>query len=154
MPPALSRVEEASLLLLDASELLRQDPFSAPARKKLIEGSRGRNSHLLSFLNIGMPQVMEDEDLFILQVSLLYHGCWCLCDTKSQDFSRCDVDLVDSEYCNYWRSRSNLNLKVSPNFMNVRFLLQSKYNPHRKYKDHLWLTPMLSEERRLFFKTW
>ncbi|KAL5006317.1 hypothetical protein ScPMuIL_015123 [Solemya velum] len=41
MPPALSRVEEASHLLLQASELLRVDPFSAPARKKLIEGSRG-----------------------------------------------------------------------------------------------------------------
>ena len=41
MPPALNRVEEASILLLQASELLRSDPFSAPARKKLIEGSRG-----------------------------------------------------------------------------------------------------------------
>ncbi|XP_033751423.1 vinculin-like isoform X12 [Pecten maximus] len=41
MPPALSRVEEASLLLLQASQLLRTDPYSAPARKKLIEGSRG-----------------------------------------------------------------------------------------------------------------
>lgn len=42
MPPALNRVEEASLLLLQASEMLRADPFSAPARKKLIEGSRGK----------------------------------------------------------------------------------------------------------------
>jgi vinculin len=42
MPPALTRVEESSLLLLDASELLRSDPYSGPARKKLIEGSRGR----------------------------------------------------------------------------------------------------------------
>ncbi|XP_069132681.1 vinculin-like isoform X12 [Argopecten irradians] len=41
MPPALNRVEEASLLLLQASQLLRTDPYSAPARKKLIEGSRG-----------------------------------------------------------------------------------------------------------------
>ncbi|XP_021371539.1 vinculin-like isoform X15 [Mizuhopecten yessoensis] len=41
MPPALNRVEEASMLLLQASQLLRSDPFSAPARKKLIEGSRG-----------------------------------------------------------------------------------------------------------------
>lgn len=41
MPPALNRVEEASLLLLDASGMLRNDPYSAPARKKLIEGSRG-----------------------------------------------------------------------------------------------------------------
>ena len=41
MPPALNRVEEASVLLLQASQMLRQDPYSAPARKKLIEGSRG-----------------------------------------------------------------------------------------------------------------
>ncbi|KAK3594112.1 hypothetical protein CHS0354_040882 [Potamilus streckersoni] len=41
MPPALNRVEEASILLLQASDMLRVDPFSAPARKKLIEGSRG-----------------------------------------------------------------------------------------------------------------
>ncbi|ELU06809.1 hypothetical protein CAPTEDRAFT_221766 [Capitella teleta] len=41
MPPALNRVEEASILLIQASDMLRSDPFSAPARKKLIEGSRG-----------------------------------------------------------------------------------------------------------------
>ncbi|CAH1786025.1 unnamed protein product, partial [Owenia fusiformis] len=41
MPPALQRVEEASLYLIQASDMLRADPFSAPARKKLIEGSRG-----------------------------------------------------------------------------------------------------------------
>jgi len=41
MPPALSRVEEASHLLIQASDMLRADPFSAAARKKLIEGSRG-----------------------------------------------------------------------------------------------------------------
>ncbi|XP_065941189.1 vinculin isoform X10 [Magallana gigas] len=53
MPPALNRVEEASLLLLQASEMLRADPYSAPARKKLIEGSRGilqgTSSLLLAF---------------------------------------------------------------------------------------------------------
>ncbi|CAL1528303.1 unnamed protein product [Lymnaea stagnalis] len=53
MPPALKRVEESSLYLLDASELLRQDPYSGPARKKLIEGSRGilqgTSSLLLAF---------------------------------------------------------------------------------------------------------
>ncbi|XP_061178100.1 vinculin-like isoform X8 [Saccostrea echinata] len=53
MPPALNRVEEASLLLLQASEMLRTDPYSAPARKKLIEGSRGilqgTSSLLLAF---------------------------------------------------------------------------------------------------------
>lgn len=42
MPPSLSRVEEASHFLLQASQLLKADPFSAPARQKLIEGSRGK----------------------------------------------------------------------------------------------------------------
>jgi len=41
MPPALTRVEEASVLLIEASDMLRADPYSAAARKKLIEGSRG-----------------------------------------------------------------------------------------------------------------
>nr|XP_006817880.1 PREDICTED: vinculin-like [Saccoglossus kowalevskii] len=41
MPLALNRVEEASGLLVDASGLLRDDPFSVPARKKLIDGARG-----------------------------------------------------------------------------------------------------------------
>jgi vinculin len=43
MPPALNRVEEASILLIQASDMLHNDPFSAPARKKLIEGSRGKH---------------------------------------------------------------------------------------------------------------
>jgi len=47
MPPALRRVEESSILLLQASDMLRGDPYSAPARKKLIEGSRGK-IHLYS----------------------------------------------------------------------------------------------------------
>lgn len=41
MPPCLNRVDEASLFLLQASDMLRADPYSAAARKKLIEGSRG-----------------------------------------------------------------------------------------------------------------
>lgn len=41
MPAALSRVENASQLLEEASGILRSDPFSGSARKKLIEGSRG-----------------------------------------------------------------------------------------------------------------
>lgn len=53
MPPALRRVEDASVFLLEASDMLRADPFSAPARKKLIEGSRGilqgTSSLLLAF---------------------------------------------------------------------------------------------------------
>ncbi|XP_013776382.1 vinculin-like isoform X3 [Limulus polyphemus] len=41
MPVALQRVEKASKLLEDASSLLKTDPYSQPARKKLIEGARG-----------------------------------------------------------------------------------------------------------------
>lgn len=41
MPSSLTRVETASQLLEEASAMLRGDPFSGPARKKLIEGSRG-----------------------------------------------------------------------------------------------------------------
>ncbi|KAJ8049647.1 Vinculin [Holothuria leucospilota] len=41
MPPAFTRVEEASNGLVEASVMLRDDPYSVPARKKLIEGARG-----------------------------------------------------------------------------------------------------------------
>ncbi|XP_055922051.1 vinculin [Eupeodes corollae] len=41
MPSALTRVENASQLLEEASDMLKGDPYSGPARKKLIEGSRG-----------------------------------------------------------------------------------------------------------------
>ncbi|ODM94730.1 Vinculin [Orchesella cincta] len=41
MPAALQRVEMASKHLEEASAMLKLDPFSQPARKKLIEGSRG-----------------------------------------------------------------------------------------------------------------
>ncbi|XP_053618878.1 vinculin isoform X2 [Plodia interpunctella] len=41
MPGALHRVETAAALLQQASDMLRADPYSGPARKKLIEGSRG-----------------------------------------------------------------------------------------------------------------
>lgn len=41
MPPALQRVEVSSRLLEDACHLLKADPYSGPARKKLIDGSRG-----------------------------------------------------------------------------------------------------------------
>ncbi|XP_078687988.1 vinculin-like [Branchiostoma floridae x Branchiostoma belcheri] len=41
MPIAFSRVEEASHLLVDASDMLRANPYSRPAREKLIDGARG-----------------------------------------------------------------------------------------------------------------
>ncbi|XP_017781343.1 PREDICTED: vinculin isoform X4 [Nicrophorus vespilloides] len=41
MPSALVRVERSSKLLEEASGMLKHDPFSGPARKRLIEGSGG-----------------------------------------------------------------------------------------------------------------
>jgi vinculin len=41
MPPALQRVEVSCRLLEDACHMLKGDPYSSPARKKLIDGSRG-----------------------------------------------------------------------------------------------------------------
>lgn len=41
MPPALQRVEASSRLLEDACHMLKADPYSSVARKKLIEGARG-----------------------------------------------------------------------------------------------------------------
>lgn len=41
MPSSLHRVENAAQYLEEASAILKSDPYSGPARKKLIEGSRG-----------------------------------------------------------------------------------------------------------------
>ncbi|CAD5226598.1 unnamed protein product [Bursaphelenchus xylophilus] len=41
MPPALQRVEVSSRSLEDACQMLKSDPYSSPARRKLIDGSRG-----------------------------------------------------------------------------------------------------------------
>ncbi|XP_065072400.1 vinculin-like [Rhopilema esculentum] len=41
MPVAFQRVEESSKFLIEASILLKQDPFSKEAKKKLINGARG-----------------------------------------------------------------------------------------------------------------
>lgn len=47
MPPSLQRVERASKLLEEASDMLREDPYSQPARRKLIEGARGEVTVLI-----------------------------------------------------------------------------------------------------------
>jgi len=41
MPLAFKRVEESSIFLVEASQILRRDPLSSEARKKLIDGARG-----------------------------------------------------------------------------------------------------------------
>lgn len=41
MPPAYTKVEEASNQLVEASQFLKDDPYSVPGRKSLINGARG-----------------------------------------------------------------------------------------------------------------
>ncbi|KAK0173252.1 hypothetical protein PV328_006478 [Microctonus aethiopoides] len=64
MPGALQRVEGASRLLEEASGLLKHDPYSGPARKKLIEGSRGilqgTSSLLLCFDESEVRKIIRD----------------------------------------------------------------------------------------------
>ncbi|KAL7645024.1 UNVERIFIED_CONTAM: hypothetical protein RMT77_003394 [Armadillidium vulgare] len=64
MPAALHRVENASKLLEEASALLKADPYSQPARKKLIEGARGilqgTSSLLLCFDESEVRKIIRD----------------------------------------------------------------------------------------------
>lgn len=64
MPPSLLRVETAAHLLEEASGMLRGDPYSGPARKKLIEGSRGilqgTSSVLLCFDESEVRKIVRD----------------------------------------------------------------------------------------------
>lgn len=64
MPSALQRVETASQLLEKASDMLRTDPYSGPARKKLIEGSRGilqgTSSLLLCFDESEVRKIIQE----------------------------------------------------------------------------------------------
>ncbi|XP_013115567.1 vinculin [Stomoxys calcitrans] len=64
MPSALNRVETASQLLEEASDMLRADPYSGPARKKLIEGSRGilqgTSSLLLCFDESEVRKIIQE----------------------------------------------------------------------------------------------
>ena len=52
MPLAFKRVEESSIFLVEASQILRRDPFSPEARKKLIDGARGTYDKILVFNQI------------------------------------------------------------------------------------------------------
>lgn len=64
MPSALHRVETASQLLEEASDMLLADPYSGPARKKLIEGSRGilqgTSSLLLCFDESEVRKIIQE----------------------------------------------------------------------------------------------
>ena len=64
MPSALQRVETAAQLLEEASGMLGSDPYSGPARKKLIEGSRGilqgTSSLLLCFDESEVRKIVQE----------------------------------------------------------------------------------------------
>lgn len=64
MPGSLIRVENASQLLEEASDMLKSDPYSGPARKKLIEGSRGilqgTSSLLLCFDESEVRKIIQE----------------------------------------------------------------------------------------------
>ncbi|XP_022661319.1 vinculin-like isoform X4 [Varroa jacobsoni] len=64
MPQSLQRVERSSKLLEEACEMLLRDPYSQPARKKLIEGSRGilqgTSSLLLVFDESGVRRIVRE----------------------------------------------------------------------------------------------
>ena len=55
MPVAFQRVEESSKFLIEASILLKQDPFSKEAKKKLINGARG-NTLIQLFIKQGFSE--------------------------------------------------------------------------------------------------
>lgn len=75
MPGSLQRVNGASKLLEEACSMLKADPYSQPARKKLIEGARGNITHdtftytlsycalflVLILIDFHMPQDREKE---------------------------------------------------------------------------------------------
>lgn len=46
MPVAFQRVEESAKFLMEASTLLERDPLSKEAKKKLINGARGKHRFL------------------------------------------------------------------------------------------------------------
>ena len=66
MPSSLQRVNGASKLLEEACAMLKADPYSQSARKKLIEGARGARLPLLL-------RVKADDALLTLVHCLLNH---------------------------------------------------------------------------------
>lgn len=70
MPPALHRVEEAASDLLEASIMLRDDSFSAPARKKLINGSRGVYE-VVSLRSLLLPIILRTFNHYLKQCDVI-----------------------------------------------------------------------------------
>ena len=95
MPPALTRVEEASVLLIEASDMLRADPYSAAARKKLIEGSRGIIScqitatfHCILQARFWLAKQQLVGSLTSLSAQIRLYQRWSLCGMCSFHFCR------------------------------------------------------------------
>lgn len=75
MPLAFKRVEESSIFLVEASQILRRDPLSSEARKKLIDGARGI---LYSSCEAFMHSTKISKLTFsISAVMYMYHALYC-----------------------------------------------------------------------------
>ena len=68
MPLAFTRVEESSILLVEASQILRKDPYSSAARKKLIDGARGNLNIKTSNQKMFLVLLSVRSTLFFLPV--------------------------------------------------------------------------------------
>ena len=72
MPLAFKRVEESSIFLVEASQILRRDPLSSEARKKLIDGARGNSySKLKLWCSIKITNPFNFSSIHKLLVPIL-----------------------------------------------------------------------------------
>ncbi|KAJ8298696.1 hypothetical protein KUTeg_022756 [Tegillarca granosa] len=84
MPPALNRVEEACLLLIQASDMLRNDAYSSAARKKLIEGARGA----------GFADAQANRDFVVRKMSDEIHEIIRVLQLTTYDEEEWDADDI------------------------------------------------------------
>ena len=70
MPLAFKRVEESSIFLVEASQILRRDPFSPEARKKLIDGARGTYDKILVLTKYLIILIMGSIHFTILKLNV------------------------------------------------------------------------------------
>lgn len=71
MPLAFTRVEESSTFLVEAAMILKNDPYSSVARKKLIDGARGMvYTCIYHFNGMTCPMDLQYTSFFII-VTLL-----------------------------------------------------------------------------------
>lgn len=121
LPSALYRVEGASRLLEEASAMLKQDPYSGPARRKLIEGSRGilqgTSSLLLCFDESEVRKIIREckKVLDYLAVAEVIESMEDLVQFL-KDLSPC----LSKVCCNLYYSFDNLEVTII-HFFNLRF---------------------------------